>query len=72
MCAGAMTLFRIERLVYGASDHRHGALGSWIDLFKEPHPIHSFDIVGGILEEKSSYLLTSFFQKRRKFHAGII
>jgi tRNA(adenine34) deaminase len=65
MCAGAMLLSRIKALVWGAPDIRHGANGSWVDLFKEKHPMHNIEIRSGILEEKAAALLKEFFQKRR-------
>lgn len=66
MCAGAFFLTRIERLVYGASDLRHGALGSFIDVSKNKHPTHEFVIEKGVLAPFSAELLQMFFQKRRK------
>lgn len=66
MCAGAMILFRIGRLVYGAPDLRHGADGSLFAILSQPHPIHSFSITRGVCEEESRELLQSFFQKRRR------
>lgn len=65
MCAGAMYLTRIARLVWGAPDLRHGANGSWIDLFEKKHPTHSIQITKNILNDFSSHLMTLFFQKRR-------
>ncbi|MCB1119429.1 MAG: tRNA adenosine(34) deaminase TadA, partial [Chlamydiia bacterium] len=47
MCAGAMLLTRIERLVWGAPDRRHGVDGSWLDLFTEKHPTHQIAITRG-------------------------
>lgn len=66
MCAGAMLLSRVPRLVWGAPDIRHGANGSWVDLFDRPHPTHTIEIVRGVLQEQSSFLMKSFFQKRRE------
>lgn len=65
MCAGAMLLSRVPQLVWGAPDIRHGANGSWIDLFEKPHPTHTVAIRKGILQEHCSALLVDFFQKRR-------
>lgn len=70
MCAGAMFLSRIKRLVWGARDTRVGANGSWIDLFSKNHPIHEIEVLGGVLEEESAYLLSSFFQKKRREKNG--
>lgn len=65
MCAGAMLLTRVPTLVWGTPDLRHGANGSWIDLFAQPHPTHNVAIRSGILQEPCSALLREFFQKRR-------
>jgi tRNA(adenine34) deaminase len=66
MCAGAMLLSRIPVLVWGAPDVRHGANGSWIDLFGKEHPMHSIEIRKGVLQEYSSQLLKEFFQIQRQ------
>ncbi len=66
MCAGALFLARIPELVWGAPDIRHGANGSWINLFDKPHPTHNPSIRHGVLQEYSAQLMRSFFQKRRE------
>lgn len=66
MCAGAMLLFRISRVVWGAPDLRHGANGSWTDLFSKPHPMHTIEITSGVLQEECGALLKEFFQKKRR------
>ncbi len=66
MCAGAMLSSRIDRLVFAAPDLRVGVCGSWIDLFAKEHPIHSIEVVRGVLEEESAALLREFFQATRK------
>jgi len=66
MCAGAMALFRVARLVYAAPDLRHGANGTVFDVLSRPHPIHQVEVVSGICEEEAKELLQSFFQKRRE------
>lgn len=66
MCAGAMFLTRISRLVWGAPDIRHGANGSLFDLFSKQHPIHNVEVRSGVLEDESAYLLKEFFKKRRE------
>lgn len=65
MCAGAMILSRIDTLVWGARDHRHGAHGSWTDVFDKPHPIHNLQIRSGVLQEESSKLMRDFFLQKR-------
>lgn len=64
MCLGAIQLSRITRLVYGASDNRLGACGSYIDM--QDHPYHSIEIEGGIKAEECANLLKRFFQLRRQ------
>lgn len=66
MCAGAMLLSRIETLVWGAPDIRHGAHGSWVNLLDHPHPIHQVAVRKGVLADESSALIRSFFQNRRQ------
>ncbi len=66
MCAGAMLLTRIPRLVWGAPDLRHGANGSWINLFETPHPTHTIQVCCGILEDLCGRLLKDFFQMQRQ------
>lgn len=65
MCAGAMLLGRIKRLVWGAPDIRHGANGSWVDLFSKPHPMHTIEIASGVMAGECGMILTDFFRKRR-------
>lgn len=65
MCAGAAILSRVTRLVWGAKDLRHGAHGSWVDLFEKKHPIHQLEIVGGVLAEPAAELMTAFFKAKR-------
>jgi tRNA(adenine34) deaminase len=66
MCAGAMLLSRIPTLVWGAQDVRHGANGSWINVFEKQHPMHTIDIRRGILEAPCAAIMRDFFFKRRE------
>jgi tRNA(adenine34) deaminase len=66
MCLGAMLLSRIPRLVFGAPDIRHGALGSWVDLLSKKHPTHQIEVVRGVLEAQCADLMRTFFEKQRK------
>lgn len=66
MCAGAMLLSRIQTLVWGAKDLRHGANGSFINIFNLPHPTHQIMIRQGVLAEESSLLMKEFFKTKRK------
>jgi tRNA(adenine34) deaminase len=65
MCAGAITLARVPRLVYGAADPKGGAVGSVIDLFAEPVVNHRPTVEGGLLAPESAVLLERFFSARR-------
>lgn len=66
MCAGAILLTRIPVLVWGAPDIRHGANGSWVDLFAKQHPMHTLEIRKGVLANYASTLLQDFFKKQRQ------
>jgi tRNA(adenine34) deaminase len=65
MCAGAMVLARIDRLVYGASDPKAGAAGSLLDLTQDPRLNHRFPVERGLMEEACGDLLREFFRARR-------
>lgn len=71
MCAGAMFLSRIQKLVWGAPDLRHGANGSWVDLFAQEHPIHAIEVQRGVLAEYTSALMRQFFREKREEKNGI-
>jgi tRNA(adenine34) deaminase len=65
MCAGAIALARVPRLVYGAADPKGGAAGGVIDLFAEPVVNHRPGVEEGLLAEESAAVLESFFAARR-------
>ena len=65
MCMGAIFHARVERVVYGASDPKTGACGSIIDLPAETRLNHHAEVVGGILADECSGLLSGFFAQRR-------
>ena len=65
MCAGAMVLARIDRLVYGASDPKAGAAGSLMDLSADPRLNHRFPVERGVLAGEAGELLRAFFRARR-------
>jgi len=65
MCAGAMVLARIDRLVYGASDPKAGAAGSLLDLTQDPCLNHRFPVERGLMADACGALLTEFFRSRR-------
>jgi tRNA(adenine34) deaminase len=65
MCVGAALLARIDRLVYGAPDPKHGAAGTVVDLSAVGPFNHRIEVVGGIRRAESAELLQSFFRARR-------
>jgi len=65
MCAGAIVLGRIGRVVYGATDPKAGAAGSVMDVLGEPRLNHRPRVEAGLLAGQSAALLESFFQARR-------
>lgn len=66
MCAGAMILARIKRLVYGASDPKAGSAGSLMNVLSDKRLNHQVEIKSGVLESECSGLLSDFFSSRRK------
>ena len=66
MCAGAMVLARISRLIYGADDSKAGACGSVINVVRTGKLNHQLEITRGVLEEEGRTLIQAFFQKRRR------
>jgi tRNA(adenine34) deaminase len=65
MCAGAIVLARIDRLVYGASDPKAGFAGSLGDLVRDGRLNHEVDVTVGVLAEECGDLLRAFFVDRR-------
>ena len=65
MCAGAIVLARVPRVVYGARDPKAGACGSVLDVLGEPRLNHRPEVAGGLLEQDCGELLSEFFATRR-------
>jgi tRNA(adenine34) deaminase len=65
MCAGAIVLSRLERLVFGAWDPKAGAVGSLWDVVRDRRLNHRPEVVAGVREAECSQLLTDFFASRR-------
>lgn len=65
MCAGALVLARLPRLVFGATDPKAGAVGSLYDLAREPRLNHRIDVTGGVMAEECGAVLTRFFRAKR-------
>ena len=66
MCAGALYLSRIKKVVWGAPDIRHGGFGSWVDLKEKKHPTHFLETEGGVLLDECKKIIVDFFALRRK------
>jgi len=66
MCAGAIVLARVGRLVFGASDPKAGAVHSLYSICSDPRLNHRLQPIGGVLAEESSRLLKEFFKARRR------
>lgn len=63
MCAGAIINARIERVVYGAPDHKAGAFGTMLNL--TDYPLFKPQITNGVLENECASILTNFFKQKR-------
>ncbi len=65
MCAGALVLARVSRLVLGAWDPKAGATGSVWDVVRDRHVNHRVEVVGGVREAECAQVLLDFFTDRR-------
>lgn len=65
MCAGAIVLARVDRVVYGAVDEKAGAAGSLWDVLRDRRLNHRPEVVSGVLEEECGQVLRDFFATRR-------
>jgi tRNA(adenine34) deaminase len=65
MCAGAVTVARLDRLVYGAADPKTGAAGSLWDVLRDRRLSHRVEVIGGVLQDECGELLRGFFGRRR-------
>ena len=63
MCAGAIINARVERVVYGAPDHKAGAFGTMLNLVD--YPLYKPQITSGVLAEECASILTNFFKSKR-------
>jgi tRNA(adenine34) deaminase len=66
MCAGAIVLARVPRVVYGAPDPKAGACGSVLDVTGERRLNHRPDVAGGLLADECGEVLRAFFRARRR------
>ena len=65
MCAGAIAQSRIKRLVFGAWDEKAGAVGSVMDVIRDPRALTKIEVITGIMEEECSEVLRDFFNTKR-------
>ena len=65
MCAGAIAQSRIKRLVFGAWDEKAGAVGSVMDVIRDPRALTKVEVVTGIMEKECSEVLSNFFNTKR-------
>jgi len=66
MCVGALVHARVETVVYGAKEHRSGAVESQLQLLEASAHNHRVQAIGGILEPQCREILQAFFRARRK------
>lgn len=66
MCAGAIVLSRVKRVVYGAADPKGGCAGTLMNLLNEKRFNHQVEVAKGILEEECGLMLSDFFRDLRK------
>jgi tRNA(adenine34) deaminase len=66
MCAGALVLARLDRLVYGCPDPKTGACGSLYDIVRDGRLNHRLEVTAGVLADDCARLLQDFFQQRRR------
>ena len=65
MCAGALVLARVARLIFGAFDPKAGAVSSLFDVVRDPRLNHRVEVRGGVLEAECGALLKDFFASRK-------
>jgi tRNA(adenine34) deaminase len=66
MCAGALVLARVDRVVYGAADPKAGAVGSLWDVVRDRRLNHRPEVAGGVLADECGAVLRAFFGDRRR------
>jgi len=65
MCAGALVLARVKRLIFGAEDPKSGAFGSVYNILKDTKLNHEFEVSSGMLRGDCSFIISEFFKKKR-------
>jgi len=72
MCAGALVLSRVDRVVYGAADRKAGACGSVFDILADPRLNHRPVVRAGVGAAAAAAMLTEFFQSRRQLRGPVV
>lgn len=70
MCAGAIINSRIDRVVYGSSDYKGGAVESLFNVLSHPNLNHEPQVLAGVLQEECSQIMKDFFKERRRIRRG--
>jgi tRNA(adenine34) deaminase len=70
MCAAAISLFRVKKLVFGAYDPKGGGVEHGARVFEAPSCLHRPEVIGGVRETEAAALLRGFFQARRPLSGG--
>ena len=65
MCAGTILGARMRSVVFGAYEPKTGAVGSLIDVLRDPSHLHTVEVRGGVLEAETAELITEFFDRLR-------
>jgi tRNA(adenine34) deaminase len=65
MCAGAIVLSRLDRVVFGTEDPKFGACGSLYTITTDPRTNHQVELVSGVCEEECAEILREFFRQQR-------
>ena len=65
MCAGAILQSRVKRLVFAAWDEKAGAVGSVMDVIRDPRALTKVEVITGVMEKECSEVLTDFFNTKR-------
>ena len=66
MCAGALVLARVKRIIFGTRDEKFGGCGSIFNIANEKRLNHQIEITAGVMAKEAASLMRSFFEKKRK------
>jgi tRNA(adenine34) deaminase len=72
MCAGALVLARVKKIIFGAKDEKFGGCGSVFNIVNAKKLNHQVEIVDGVLEDRAAALMTEFFEKKRKKNKEVL